>query len=321
MGALINATVVGVIVFFAYLGLDGYLRRKKQSEDVLRRASGKDSDFEDYALHGDNPQAVSLDREKSEQAQSMERLMNSFGIDVDGALKKLKSQFMRAGIQSPDAPIYYLFFQRIASIVVVAIGLLFFTANASGLVYVLFALIGTIIIVLGLFGPYLYLKNMILKRAQVLENSFPDALDLLLVCVESGLALDAAMARVCSELGAAHPEITQELNRTRLELALMNDRVKALNNLGDRTGIVAFRSLVAALIQTERFGTSLADTLRVLSEDFRLTRLMNAETKAGKLPVKITFPLILLLLPALIIIILAPIFIKVSLKGGLFGAG
>ena len=140
-----------------------------------------------------------------------------------------------------------------------------------------------------------------------------------MVCVESGLALDAALARVCKELDKAYPHITKELNQTRVELSLLNDRPKALMNLAERTNLIPFRSLVAALIQTEKFGTSLTDTLRVLSEDYRLTRLMNAEQKAGRLPALITIPLILLLMPAFVIVILAPPFIKVSENGGFFG--
>ena len=102
-----------------------------------------------------------------------------------------------------------------------------------------------------------------------------------------------------------------ELNRTRLELTLLNDRVRALMNLGDRTGMVEFRSLVVALVQSERFGTSLTDTLRVLSEEFRLQRMANAEAKAARLPVLMTVPLIFLLMPAFMMIVLGPAIVKV----------
>ena len=150
------------------------------------------------------------------------------------------------------------------------------------------------------------MKNKIDHRRKTLKRAIPDTLDLLLICVESGLALDAALNRVCNELGRAHPEMTAELNRTRLELALLNDRVRALTNLGDRTNLPAFRSLVSSLIQSERFGTSLTDTIRVLSEDYRLQRLMDAEVKAARLPVLLTIPLIFLLMPAFMLIVLGP---------------
>jgi tight adherence protein C len=212
-------------------------------------------------------------------------------------------RFARAGIASPDAPIYYLFFQRIASFGFFTIGVvLVLTAKGD----MTFQAIGGLIGLLGVFGPKLWLQNSIDRRAKLLLRAFPDTLDLLLICVESGLALDAALARVCGELARAYPEMTTELNRTRLELTLLNDRVRALMNLGDRTGMVAFRSLVVALIQSERFGTSLIDTLRVLSEDFRLQRLANAEAKAARLPVLMTIPLMLLLMPAFLLIVLGP---------------
>jgi tight adherence protein C len=171
------------------------------------------------------------------------------------------------------------------------------------------------ITVIALFGPKLYLQNMIDKRKKILQRAFPDTLDLLLICVESGLALDAALTRVCNELGRAYPEMTAELNRTRLELALINDRVRALMNLGERTDMVAFRSLISALIQSERFGTSLTDTLRVLSDEFRLERLSIAEAKAARLPVMMTVPLIFLLMPAFFLIVLGPAIVKMGNDG------
>lgn len=133
----------------------------------------------------------------------------------------------------------------------------------------------------------------------------------MLVCVEAGLALDAALARVCKELDDAHPELCAELNKTRMELTLLNDRERALLNLADRTDLLSFRSLVGALLQSERFGTSLIETLRVLSEDYRNTRMMIAENKANKLPALITIPLMLLMMPAFIMILITPAIIMV----------
>jgi tight adherence protein C len=170
-----------------------------------------------------------------------------------------------------------------------------------------------------MFGAHLYITNATQKRKKTLLRSFPDGLDLMVVCVESGLALDAAINRVCAELAYAHPQLAKELNRTRLELALLNNRSQALANLAERTDLVAFRSLAAALIQTERFGTNLTDTLRVLSDDYRQTRLMQAEEKAGRLPAMMAVPLITLLLPALVLIILGPPFVELRAQGGLFG--
>jgi tight adherence protein C len=165
----------------------------------------------------------------------------------------------------------------------------------------------------------MYVGNLKKKRQQVLLNSFPETLDLLLVCIEAGLGLDAALSRVCRELRGMHPDVVAEFDRTRLELTMLNDRTRALQNLGDRTEVVPFKSLVSSLIQTEQFGTSLVDTLRVLAEEQRLTRLYTAEQKAARIPVLITIPLILFIMPAFIMIIIGPPIIRVMSNGGIFG--
>ena len=121
-----------------------------------------------------------------------------------------------------------------------------------------------------------------------------------------------------TELGRVHPEITAELNRTRVELSLLNNRSQALQNLGERTNLIAFRYLVAALIQSERFGTSLSDTLRVMAEEYRQKRMIMAEEKAARLPVLMTVPLVFCLMPAFLLIILGPAIIG-FLESGFFG--
>lgn len=252
--------------------------------------------------------------ELSSTAKLLSGLMRGMGINVEERIQNLEIQFSRAGIDSKNGPVFYLFFQRVLSFLFALVGLIFML-KAGGDNALMMRIAGFLVTVLAVFGPYLYLKNKIDNRAIVLVRSFPDTLDLLLICVEAGLALDAALARVCSELARAHPEMTNELNRMRLELAILNDRPRALMNLGERTGMVAFRSLVVALIQSERFGTPLTDTLRVLSEDFRLQRLAKAEEKAARLPVLLTLPLILLLMPAFFIIVLGPAIIKMLHDG------
>jgi tight adherence protein C len=241
------------------------------------------------------------------------------GVSVDEAVRKLDRRFAQAGISSADAPINYLFFQRVISLFLFVFSLMLLLSNGEGPAYWLYKITGVVVGVVALAGPYLWLQNKIDKRQKLLQRAFPDTLDLLLICVESGLALDAALNRVCTELGRAYPEMTAELNRTRLELALINDRVRALMNLGDRTNMIAFRSLVATLIQSERFGTSLTDTLRVLSEDFRLQRLSQAEAKAARLPVLLTIPLIFLLMPAFLLIVLGPAIVSFVHSGGPLG--
>jgi tight adherence protein C len=304
---IILALLAAVIVFCCYLMVDMYFTEKKRKES-LRARIAPDGSSMSSGNYEDAP--VALNGEPSPRAKGMLTLLRSLGVNTDEASRKLDLSFARAGINSPDAPVYYLFFQRIGALVMLSGALIIFlsaTADNKLLMYTL----GGILLIVAFFGPKLYLQNMIDKRKKLLQRAFPDTLDLLLICVESGLALDAALTRVCNELGRAYPEMTAELNRTRLELALINDRVRALVNLGERTDMTAFRSLISALIQSERFGTSLSDTLRVLSEEFRLERLSTAEAKAARLPVLMTIPLIFLLMPALFIVVLGPAVVKV----------
>lgn len=305
------ALILMVIVFCSYSLIDGYLAHKRRKESLRARLAPDGSttmENEETSL------SAGVDGKPSARAEGMKSLLRTLGVDVDEASRKLDRRFAQAGMPSADGPIYYLFAQRVVSIAVCFLVLMYVSNNSGGDKLVTYS-VGILCAAVALFGPYLYLQNKIDHRRKRLQRAFPDTLDLLLICVESGLALDAALTRVCNELGRAYPEITEELNRTRLELALINDRVRALMNLGDRTNMVAFRSLVAALIQSERFGTSLTDTLRVLSEDFRLQRLSEAEAKAARLPVLLTIPLIFLLMPAFVLIILGPAIIAFMRRG------
>lgn len=306
--------IVAIIVFAGYIGMDVVFSRKQQVSR-LQAFTALSGDYEG------NDDLVGIEEEPSALASFMRMLLKLIGVDVDEGLSEFKRKCQHAGISSQNAPLFLLFFKRLGGLVVAVVGavLLIVSLKQTGNQALQNGFVGFLLVVIGIYGVDLYLKNSILKRQQILTRSMPDTLDLMVVCVESGLALDAALARVCKELGRAHPEITAELNQTRMELALLNDRSQALMNLAERTNIVAFRSLVAALIQTEKFGTSLTDTLRVLSEDYRLTRLMLAEEKAGKLPVLMTIPLICLLMPALVLVILGPAYVKLKAQGGFFG--
>lgn len=305
---IVLAILAAIIVFCGYLLVDMIFNDKKRKEQLKARLASDRSP----SLAEDSP--LGLSGEPSAGAQSILRFLRGLGVNTDEAMRTLERRFAHAGVSSPDAPAYYLFFQRVGALGLLLVALFFFaSANAENKLLMYMLALFTAFI--ALFGPKLYLENLIQKRRKLLQRAFPDTLDLLLICVESGLALDASLARVCSELGRAYPEMTAELNRTRLELALINDRVRALNNLGERTNMVAFRSLISSLIQSERFGTSLTDTLRVLSEDFRLQRLSVAEAKAARLPVLMTIPLIFLLMPAFFLIVLGPAIVKIMNNG------
>jgi len=161
-------------------------------------------------------------------------------------------------------------------------------------------------------GPEIYLSNKATKRTKEIQKGLPDALDLLVICAEAGLTVDAAFNRVAKELGRAYPELGDEFALTAIELSFLNERRMAFNNLAYRVNLEAVKGVVTTMIQTERYGTPLASALRVLSAEFRNERMMRAEEKAARLPAIMTIPLILFILPTLFVVILGPAACSIS---------
>jgi len=162
----------------------------------------------------------------------------------------------------------------------------------------------------GLYGPELWLSHAVKQRKLKILHAFPDALDLLVVCVEAGLGLDAALGRTGKELALSHPELCEEFYMVALELRAGLPRTQALSNLAKRVDLDSVKTLVALLIQTDRFGTSVGQALRVHADSMRTDRALKAEEMAGKLPVKMLFPLMFFIFPSLFIVILGPAIIK-----------
>jgi tight adherence protein C len=165
--------------------------------------------------------------------------------------------------------------------------------------------------VAGAYGPSLMLRNMIQRRQKAIQKALPDALDLLVICAEAGLSLDGALTRVAREIGPASPELADELGLTAIELGFLPNRTEALRNLMKRVDMASIRGVVNTLAQTERYGTPLAASLRVLTAEFRDQRMMKAEEKAGRLPATLTVPMIIFILPTLFVILVGPAAIQV----------
>jgi tight adherence protein C len=170
----------------------------------------------------------------------------------------------------------------------------------------------------GLVGAYLpivLLQNRIIKRQQSIRRAWPDCLDLLLLCVEAGMSIEVAFKRVAREMGEQSPALAEELTLTTAELAFLEDRSRAYDNLGRRTGLDGVKSVMTALIQADRYGTAVGTALRVMAEEGREARMMEAEKKAAALPPKLTVPLIVFFLPVLFIVIISPALIRVFSNG------
>jgi tight adherence protein C len=162
----------------------------------------------------------------------------------------------------------------------------------------------------GFYLPNLYVQNAINKRQLSIRRSWPDALDLLLICIESGMSIEPAFRRVAEEVGSQSLPLAEEMSLTAAELSYLQERRQAFENLSSRTGLEPVRAVTTALIQAERYGTPLGQALRVLSQESRATRLSEAEKKAAALPPKLTVPMILFFLPVLFLVIIGPAMIQ-----------
>jgi tight adherence protein C len=165
---------------------------------------------------------------------------------------------------------------------------------------------------LGYYAPKIYVKNQISKRQKSVRRAWPDALDLLLICVESGMGIESAFRKVSEEIGVQSVPLAEELSLTTAELSYLQDRRKAYENLGERTGLEGVRGVVTSLIQAEKYGTPVGTTLRVLAQENRDMRMSEAEKKAAALPPKLTVPMILFFLPVLFAVIITPAAIQVT---------
>ncbi len=219
----------------------------------------------------------------------------------------MQDRLIKAGFQSPDAVAVFYGLKTVLAV-------LFFAAYMFASAWlprsyhpVMFAAAAAL---LGLTLPNFILNRMVERRQRVLRHAFPDALDLLVVCVESGLGLGAGLQRVAQELHVSYPELATELERVNAEMQAGMDRELALRNLATRTGLADIRSLVGVLIQTMRFGTSIADALRVYSEEFRDKRTQLAEEKAAKLGTKMIFPMVFCFFPSFFVVAVGPAIIR-----------
>jgi len=235
--------------------------------------------------------------------------------DVVTRLNLLRSQraqdarmlLAQAGLRSNEAMIRYLFARLTMPFVFGA--LVLFDSYSTHIIPLpdnlrIFGALGAA--VLGFFAPDVFIKNLIKKRTHQMELGLPDALDLLVICAEAGLSLDASLQRVSRELELTWGELSEEFGITAGELTYLPDRKLAFENLNARTNMASIRGVVNTLLQTAKFGTPLAQSLRILAAEFRDARLIRAEEKAARLPAMLTVPMILFILPTLFIVLLGP---------------
>ena len=252
--------------------------------------------------------------QQNDTTDRMRNVLSSMQVLQDTQVKEAQQKLAQAGIRSKDLAFLIIFSRLVLPIVLgggaaLAIYGFNYLGDWSDLKrFGVFA--GSAI--LGYKGADIYVNNLISKRTDLIRKGLPDAIDLLVICAEAGLTVDTAFARVSKELGSAYPELADEFSLTSIELGFLTERRQAFENLSYRVALDHIKGVVTTMIQTEKYGTPLASSLRVLSAEFRNDRMMRAEEKAARLPAIMTVPLILFILPTLFIVILGPAACSIS---------
>jgi tight adherence protein C len=285
-------------------------------------------------LAGDNlgkrMKSVALEREKMRQRerermargdrvslrvspkQYMKRVVDQFNLAKWVGQETAREKLVQAGHRGQAPYVAYLFFRMVSPVVafMVAVFYIFFVLKMEqpAMIKIGMCLFAAYV---GMQLPWLFLKNQIAKRQLSVRRAFPDALDLLLICVESGMSIEAAFRKVSQEVGSQSIPLAEELTLTTAELSYLQDRKVAYDNLARRTDLDGVKAVCMALAQSERYGTPLGQTLRIMAQENRDMRMSEAEKKAAALPPKLTVPMILFFLPVLFIVILGPAAIRV----------
>jgi len=302
--ALVIASMVFLMTVLTMVGIYSLVRSRQTAKDWGERIRGKTATVDDSEAD------KGLAYFSQIFLKLLERLGQANKPKDQAETSRLRKMLVTAGYRGARGPVIFLGSKIFLGIL---FGTLFFifgdqvtkgmTANAFSMIMVATAL-G------GFYAPQLWLSLAMSRRKEKLLDGFPDALDLMVVCVEAGLGLDQAISRVGEEIKIGHKDLGDEFQLVSLELRAGFSREQALRNLSDRTDIDEIRSLIALLIQTDRFGTSVGQALRVHSDSMRMNRRLRAEEMAAKLPVKLMLPLIVFIFPSLMVVIIGPGAIK-----------
>jgi tight adherence protein C len=265
-------------------------KKRKVLFEQTREQSAKGYKPDDKAMSASESVAASF---------KMQRILGDMG-------EKIRNQMLQAGYRNPGAPVKYMVIRLILPVILVLFCMLVLTKgdkqiSNSIVMFILLAAAG-----IGYGLPKLLLKNQIVKRAQEINLAFPDALDMMLICVQGGIGLEQTVNRIAEEISENSPVLAEELGILSAEMAMLNDRRRALQDFAKRVGSGAAKSFATALIQAEQYGTSVSQAMRVMSDELRDQRMAMAEQKAASLPPKLTVPMILFFLPVLFVIILVP---------------
>ena len=299
------SSLVFMMVLLCSMGLYLVMGSRATMNVLKRRAEGQ------VGVTASANESISLSL-KDKLHALLTRLGEANKPSNESDVSTIREALVTAGYRHSQAPILFMGAKLLSGILALGIVMLlpasllgFPTATAQLVMYVGAASA-------GYFLPILWLHHAISQRKEKLQDAFPDALDLMVVCVEAGLGLDAAISRVSSEIRFAHRELAEEFQLVSLELRTGLSRAEALKNLSRRIDLEEVSSLVALLVQTDKFGTSIGQSLRVHSDSMRVNRQLRAEELAAKIPVKILFPLVCFIFPSVFVVIVGPAAIKIA---------
>jgi tight adherence protein C len=242
----------------------------------------------------------------------MQQIVEQLNLRSSFESEDLKNKLKMAGLRGQRPLVAYMFFRVLAPIIV-AICALIYLFVLSNFQYPPIVKFGIALGAgyMGFYLPNMIIENLVQRRQHAITQAFPDALDMLLICVQAGMSTEAAFGKVSKEVATQSIELAEELSLTTAELSYLQDRRVAFENLGKRTGLPGIKSVATALIQAERYGTPVSQALRVMAKENRETRMSEAEKKAAALPPKLTVPMIIFFLPVLFVVILGPAIIQV----------
>ncbi|MCJ8323702.1 MAG: type II secretion system F family protein [Rhizobiales bacterium] len=305
--------VVGISSFITIMIIAGPMLSGNSLDTRMKSVADERKRLRARQLDEMNKKTLSRERPIGGQISFMKSVVDKFNLRKAFESEETTNALRNAGFRG-QAPIYVFLFFRLAVPVILIIGALayFFGINNHGLTNNMIFVYSFGIMLIGFYLPNLYLKNVIAKRQDTLRAVFPDTMDLLLICVESGMAIEAAFNKVATEVAVQSTEMAEELALTTAELSYLSSRRMAYRNFATRTGLDEIKSLTTSLVQAEQYGTPLGTALRVISQENRDARMTRAEKKAASLPPKLTVPMILFFLPVIFVVILGPTIMMVS---------
>jgi tight adherence protein C len=302
--------LVGVLAFATVVTLGIPLLERSNLDDRLKSVARRREELRARHHAALNGKRASL---RVEPVSFMKNTLEKFRLANLLESENTREKLASAGYRGQAPLIAFMFFRFVMPFIVLAVALFYLFVMThfqwTGLQKVLAAVTGGL---LGFYLPDIFVSNMIQKRQQSIMRAFPDALDLMLICVESGMSIESAFTRVSAEIGAQSPELAEELALTTAELSYLPDRRQAFDNLAKRCGHQGVKAVATALNQAEKYGTPLGQALRVTANENREMRMQEAERKAASLPAKLTVPMILFFLPCLFIVILGPAIIQIK---------